>query len=251
MDISRPELGRRRRRRQWIYGTVAFVALAGITTGLSRLKPAAPRVDRHGVYTDTVKRGEMVREVHGNGTLVPEEINWIPAITAGRVERIRVLPGAEVKADTVLVELTNPEVEHAAFEAEWQLKAADAQLNKLKAQLETDRLSQKPRPRSSAECSVAKLDAQADAQLAADKLVDRLTALRSQTKADQLIIRCDLEEQRLRILQHSQDAQLAAQQAEVASGRCWNCAAPSRPGSRSAAGWTASCNDWAIATPSR
>lgn len=199
-----------------MYGGVAMVALGGLTFGLSQLKPAAPRVDRHAVYTDTVKRGEMLRQVWGNGTLVPEEVNWIPAITAGRVERIRVLPGAAVKADTILVELTNPEVEHAAFEAEWQLKAAEAQWNKLKAQLETDRLSQEAQAAQlRSECSVAKLDAQADAQLAADKLVDRLTALRSQTRAEQLGIRCDLEEQRLRILDKSQDAQLAAQQAEV------------------------------------
>ena len=216
MDISRPELGRRRRQRRWVYGAVALVTLGGITFGLARLKPAAPRVDRQAIYTDTVKRGEMLRQVRGNGTLVPEEVNWIPAITAGRVERIRVLPGAAVSADTVLVELSNPEVEHAAFEAEWQLKAAEAQLNKLRAQLETDRLSQEAQAAQlRAECSVAKLDAQADAELVADKLVDRLTALRSQTRAEQLEIRCDLEEKRLRILQNSEAAQLAAQQAEV------------------------------------
>lgn len=216
MDISRPELGRRRRRRRALYSAAALVLLAGTTLGLSRLKPAAPRVDRHAVYTDTVKRGEMLRQVRGNGTLVPEEVNWVPAITAGRVERIRVLPGAAVKADTILVELSNPEVEHAAFEAAWQLKAAEAQFNKLKVQLETERLGQEAQAAQlRAECSVAKLDAQADAELAAGKLVDRLTALRSQTKAEQLDIRCELEEKRLRILQDSHDAQLAAQQAEI------------------------------------
>lgn len=216
MDISRPELGRRRRRRRALYSAAALVLLAGTTLGLSRLKPAAPRVDRHAIYTDTVKRGEMLRQVRGNGTLVPEEVNWVPAITAGRVERIRVLPGAEVKADTILVELSNPEVEHAAFEAGWQLKAAEAQFNKLKVQLETERLGQEAQAAQlRAECSVAKLDAQADAELAAGKLVDRLTALRSQTKAEQLDIRCELEEKRLRILQDSHEAQLAAQQAEI------------------------------------
>ncbi|MCZ7638658.1 MAG: HlyD family efflux transporter periplasmic adaptor subunit [Verrucomicrobia bacterium] len=216
MDISRPELGRRRRRRRALSSAAALVLLAGTTLGLSRLKPAAPRVDRHAIYTDTVKRGEMLRQVRGNGTLVPEEVNWVPAITAGRVERIRVLPGAAVKADTILVELSNPEVEHAAFEAGWQLKAAEAQSNKLKVQLETERLGQEAQAAQlRAECSVAKLDAQADAELAAGKLVDRLTALRSQTKAEQLVIRCELEEKRLRILQDSHEAQLAAQQAEI------------------------------------
>jgi HlyD family secretion protein len=216
MDISRPELGRRRRRRRALYSAAALLLLAGTTLGLSRLKPAAPRVDRHAIYTDTVKRGEMLRQVRGNGTLLPEEVNWVPAITAGRVERIRVLPGAEVKADTVLVELSNPEVEHAAFEAEWQLKAAQAQLSKLEVQLETERLGQEAQAAQlRAERSVAKLDAQADAELAAGGLVDRLTALRSQTKAEQLDIRCELEEKRLRSLQGSHDAQLAAQQADL------------------------------------
>jgi HlyD family secretion protein len=216
MDIARPDLARKRRKRRVMAGGIVLIALAVVTWGLSRLKPAAPGLDLNMIFTDTVKRGEMLREVRGTGTLVPEEINWIPAMTAGRVERILVLPGAEVKAETVLVELSNPEVEHAAFEAEWQLKAAEAQLNKLKVEFESERLSQEAQAAQlRAEHTVAKLDAEADAQLAAEKLIDRLTAVRSKTKAEQLAIRCELDEKRLQILKDSQDAALAVAQAEV------------------------------------
>lgn len=216
MDIARPEIGRRRRRQRLVLGTVALLALAAVTLALSRLKPAAPAVDKAQVWTDTVKRGDIPRQVRGNGTLVPEEIHWIPAITPGRVDRILVLPGATVQADTVLVELTNPDVEQAAFDVEWQLKGAQAQANKLKVQLESDRLTQAAQAAQlNAECSVAKLDAEADAKLAAEKLVDRLTAVRSQTKAEQLSQRCELETRRLSIMAENHAAQIAAQAAEI------------------------------------
>ncbi len=216
MDIARPDAARARRRRRLLYSAGSLVVLIAITLGLARLKPAAPTVDRAQVWLDTVKRGEMLRQVRGNGTLVPEEIHWIPAMTPGRIERIRVLPGAEVKADTILVELANPEVEQAALDAEWQLKAAEAQSNKLKVQLESDRLSQVAQAAQlNSECLVAKVDAEADTKLEAEKLVDRLTALRSRTKSEQLILRCELEQKRLIILEQNHQAQLAAQQAEL------------------------------------
>jgi HlyD family secretion protein len=216
MDIARPELASRRLRRRFAYAGAALLGLVLVTLAVSRLKPAAPGLDRGATYTDTVRRGEMLREVRGNGTLVPEEIHWIPALTAGRVERIEVLPGSAVKADTVLIELSNPEVEHAAFEAEWQVKAAEAQLAKLKVQLESERLGQEAQAAQlRSESTVAKLDAEADAQLVAEKLVDRLTAKRSETRAEQLVIRCDLEAKRLQILEDSHKAQLAAEQAEM------------------------------------
>ncbi len=193
---------------------VTLVALA--TVGLSRLKPAAPPVDKGAVYVDTVKRGEMVRKVPGNGTLIPEEIHWIPAITPGRVERILVLPGAKVRADEVLVELSNPEVEHAAFEVEWQVKGAEALAEKLRAQLSSERLTQEAESAQlNAERSVAELDAAADAELAKDGLVDKLSAKRSLTKAEQLQIRCDLQKKRLENGLESNRAQLAVQEAEL------------------------------------
>ena len=107
MDVARPDLARKRRRRRIIYSAVGMSLVVLITLGLSRLKPAAPTVDG-AVWPDTVKRGPFLRTVHGNGTLVPEDIRWIPTMSQGRVDRILVLPGAAVKADTVLVELSNP-----------------------------------------------------------------------------------------------------------------------------------------------
>jgi HlyD family secretion protein len=159
----------------------------------------------------------MLRQVRGNGTLVPELIHWIPATTPGRIEKILVLPGAVVKGDTAILELSNPEVQHAAFEAEWQLKGAEAQLSKLKVQLESDRLSQQATAAGvNAECTVAQLDAEADEKLAKEGLVDKLTATRSRARAEQLCIRRDLEQQRLLTVNESQKAQLAAQEAELA-----------------------------------
>src|SRR5208283_4940272 len=116
MDIPRESDARKRRIRRWLLGLVGGVAVALTTFGLSRLGPAAPTVERATIWPDTVKRGPMVREVRGLGTLVPEDILWIPAVTDGRVKR-RLLPGVAVKADTVLLELTNPELEQAALDA--------------------------------------------------------------------------------------------------------------------------------------
>src|SRR5688572_8115767 len=128
MDIARPDQARKRRRKRLLLGLGGLVVIAGVTLGLAQLKPAAPTVERGSIWTDTVKRGQMLRQVRGNGTLVPEQIQFVQADTDGRVERILVLPGAEVKSDTILLELSNPELKQAAFDAEWQLKAAEAQL---------------------------------------------------------------------------------------------------------------------------
>src|SRR5829696_8032796 len=143
MDIARPDQSRKRKRRQLLLGIAAAVLFGSITVGLSKLKPAAPTVEKASIWTDTVKRGQMLRQVRGNGSLVPEQIQFVQVETDGRVERILVLPGAEVKADTVLLELSNPELKQAAFDAEWQVKAAEALLTKLKAQIQNERLTQR------------------------------------------------------------------------------------------------------------
>src|SRR5512140_3696259 len=111
MDIPRTEVKAQKRRKRIIYGSIAVVALVALTLGVSRLRPASPTVERSTVWTDTVKRGPMLRQVRGLGTLIPEDIRWIPSETEARVERILVLPGSQVKPDTVILELTNPQAE--------------------------------------------------------------------------------------------------------------------------------------------
>jgi HlyD family secretion protein len=142
MDIQREGAARKRLIRRIAFGVVGLVAVTAVTWGVSRLKPAAPEVERATVWMDTVKRGPMVREVSGLGSLVPEQILWIPATAGGRVERINVLPGAVVKADTVLVVLSNPELELTALDAEYAVKAAEASLKDQEMTFESLRLSQ-------------------------------------------------------------------------------------------------------------
>src|SRR5258706_7578810 len=119
MDIPRIGEAKRKRRRRAMMAVAGALALAGITMGLMRLPQAAPSVPRATLYFGIVKKGEMLRQVRGNGTLLPEEIRCAPAVNPGRIERILVLPGDEVKVDTVLIEMSNPELEQAACEAKW------------------------------------------------------------------------------------------------------------------------------------
>ena len=214
MDIARPDQARKKRRRRILYSVAGLGVLVLITIGLSRLKPAAPLVEN--VWPDTVKRGEMLRQVHGNGALVPEEILWIPTLNAGRVERILVLPGAAVKADTVLVELSNPEVEQAAFDTQWQLKAADAELANLRVQLDTQRLNQQASVATAqANYSSAKLDFEVNDELAKAGLVPALTLKQAKAKAEELANLLQIEQERLRISADAAKAQVAVQDAKV------------------------------------
>ena len=220
MDIARPDQARKRRRKRLLLGFITLVAIGLVTLGLSQLKPAAPSVEKSAIWTDTVKRGQMLRQVRGNGTLVPEQIQFVQADTDGRVERILVLPGAEVKPDTILLELSNPELKQAAFDAEWQLKAAEAQSTKLKVQLQSDYLTQKAATATlQSDYEQAKLEAEADENLAKRGLVATLTAKRSRAKADDLGARLKIEEERLRISEDSAKAQIAAQQADLEKAR--------------------------------
>ena len=215
MDIARPDLKRSRNRRRLLLTLGGLVVLAAITLGLARLKPAAPRVERGQVWTDTVKRGEMLRQVRGNGTLVPEQIQYLQVATDGRVERIFVLAGAAVQPDTLILELSNPELEQQAFDLDWQLKGADALMRKLKVQLESDRLTQESTIASlRADYTQAALEAEADAILAKDGLVPDLTMKRSRAKGDELKQRLEVEQRRLTIREESDAAQLAVQNAE-------------------------------------
>jgi HlyD family secretion protein len=200
-------------------GSAALFVLA-TTLGVSRLKPAAPSVARAAVVLDTVKRGPMVRQVRGLGTLVPEEIRWIPAATDGRVERVVVQPGTRVEADTVLVELSNPEVELRAIEAESQLRAAVAAYNDLRVRLQSQRLDQEAAAaRVEAEMQQARLRAEADEELARQGLVADMTKKISRSAADELANRVGIEGKRLAIGEEAIAAQLQVQAAEVEQRR--------------------------------
>jgi HlyD family secretion protein len=221
MDIPvSPALKKRRQRRRWLLFGSLGVALTLVTLGLSRLQPAAPRVEKSSIWMDTVKRGEMLRQVRGNGTLVPEDIRWIPTVNAGRVERILVLPGAAVRSNTVLVELSNPEVEQAAFEAEWQLRAAEAELTNLSVQLDAHLLTQQAAVASAqANYTAAKLEFDVTEGLATNGLAAAVTLKQARSKAEELGKLLEIEQERLRISPNSSKAQLAVQQAKVAQLR--------------------------------
>ena len=216
MDIARPSnpSGRRNRRLALIGGALAVLLL--VSYGLSRLKPAAPSVDRSTVWIDAVKRGPMVRQVRGLGTLVPEDIRWIPATTEGRVDRIILRPGTAVTAETVILELTNPQVEQSAQDALLQLKAAEADLSNLRVQLQNELLTLKAAGATvESDYAQAKMQAEMNEALARDQLVSELVLRQSRVKADELKTRTALEQTRLAQTSETMGARLAAQQARV------------------------------------
>jgi len=217
MDIQRPaSVAIARRNRRIIWAVVGLIAIGSVTVALARLKPAAPTVDKATVYTDTVKRGPMVRNVRGLGTLVPEEIRWIPAETAGRVERILIRPGAVVKPDTIVLELSNPSEAQALAELEGQKRAAEAELTTLRANIENGLVSQQATVVAiDSEFRQATLQATADAELAKDGLRSSLESKLSAMKAEALNSRLEAERKRLAQMKGSVDAQLAVQQAAV------------------------------------
>jgi multidrug efflux pump subunit AcrA (membrane-fusion protein) len=143
MDIQRPSNAAAKRRRRIIVSALAVLFIAGVTLGLSRLKPAAPTVERSTIWTDTVKRGPMLRQVRGLGTLVPVDIRSISALTDATVERRRILPGTQVKTDTIIMDLSDPATEQAAKDAELQLKAAEADYKNLEVTVQSNLLTQR------------------------------------------------------------------------------------------------------------
>jgi HlyD family secretion protein len=216
MDVPRKSANRKRRIRQIAYAVVGLAVILVVTVGVSRLKPAAPSADGGALWTDTVKRGSMLRQVRGLGTLVPLEIRWIPALSDGRVERVVVQPGANVKADSVLIVLSNPELEQQTLDAETQLKGAEAEYVSLKKRLDNDLLNQKAAAATvQADYSTAKLQAEVNDDLYQKGLSAELNAKLSKVRAEELAIRNQIEQQRLDSSSESVRAQLAVQQARV------------------------------------
>lgn len=221
MDIARPAIiARQRKRRRIVYGALGVVVVALVTMGLSRLKPAAPGVDRSTVWIDTVKRGPMLRQVRGLGTLTPVDIQWIPAATDGRVEKIPVLPGTAVQPNTVLLILTNPQLMQEALDANLKLKAAQADYKNLEAQLESQVLTQKSLvAQVSAEYNEARMQAETDQQLNKLGVISDLNRKIADGKAQQLQTRDQIEQERLTNSTRVLQAQLLAKQAEIEQDR--------------------------------
>jgi HlyD family secretion protein len=219
MDRPRTDATRRKRIRHLTIGAGAVAAL-GVTLGLTRLRPAAPVVERGSVWIDTVKRGPMLRQVRGLGSLVPEEVRWVPAPSDARIERILVQPGTAVAADTVLMELSNPDLELAALDAETQARAAEAQYAETEAQLQSLQLEREAAAaRVQAEYEQAKMRSDTDAELAKQGLVADLTLKLSQVTARELGNRNSIERRRLDVSAAAARAQLKAQRALVEQRR--------------------------------
>jgi len=212
LDIPRQTV----RKRRWIYAVLAIVAVAGTAIALSALEPASPTVERAAVWMDTVSRGDMIRQVRGPGTLVPEQIRYISAQTAGRVERVLAQPGTTVEPGTVLLELSNPDVHLQMMEAQRQLSAAESELANLRATLENQRLNQEGSVSTvNSQYREAKRQYDANVELAAKGLISRLEMRRVQDQAEELAARLEIEKKRLDFISQSMKAQLSAQQSQV------------------------------------
>ncbi len=218
MDIARPEFKERKRKRQIAIGAGIALVVIAVTVVVYRLRPAAPTVERGTVWTDSVKRGSMLRQVRGIGSLVPsqESVLQIPAETEATVVRIRMLPGSLVKPDTVILEMSNSQVEQAAVDAELQWKAAQAEYQSERMKLESDLMNQKAGAATvKADYSQAKLQSDTDKALYDLGVISGMAYKNSKGKSDEMTIRNDLEDQRLASSQKAIEAQLAEQQAKV------------------------------------
>jgi len=221
MDIQPPTKPKFKKNiRKVVFIVVGLAAIGGITFGLTKLKPAAPTLDRSTAVIDTVKRGQMVREVRGIGTLVPQLVRWVPAPADGRVEKIPVQAGVVVGYDTVIVELSNPQMEQEAMNAEFQVKAAEADEASLRTRLESESMTQQSTIAGiNAEYSQAKLQLDTDEVLGKQGLVPDLLLKMSRMHVQDLANRLKVEQQRLTVGARSTKAQISAQQARISQFR--------------------------------
>lgn len=216
MDIPRPSQAKAKRKKRILLFTLGGIVLVFATIGLSRLKPAAPTIDRNLVWVDEVKRGPMVRQVRGLGTLVPEKIRWVAARTQARVETIILRPGAMVEPDSVILEMTNPDVEQAAETSRSSLQAAEAQLTNLRVQLQSQLLqSESNAAAAKANYEQSRLRAEVNRELFEDGLVSSLELQLSEVTAEEADTRHKIEQKRFVFARESIEPQLAVQRAEV------------------------------------
>lgn len=221
MDIPRPaSVARQKKLRRIAFAVAALLVAVLVTVGLAQLKPAAPTIEGGVQWIDTVKRGPMLRQVRGPGTLVPEDIRWIPAQSDARVEQIVTLPGATVEADTVILVLSDERVAQEVLDAEYQLKAAEAELESLRVRLQNELLEQQSQVANiQAQYHTAKITAEANEQLSKEGLQSAVTTRISQVQAEELGNRLAIERERLEIRGGSASAQMAAEAARVAQTR--------------------------------
>ncbi len=216
MDIQRPSNARAKKIRRIVYATVAILLVGGVTYGLSRLRPAAPTVDRATIWPDEVKRGPMLREVRGLGTLVPEDIRWIPAQTDSRVDRWVLRPGAIVKPNSVIMELSDPTLQRDALDAEFQLKGAEADYANLQVQVNSELMNQKANEAAvRSDYEQAHLQHDVDEKLFKEGIGSDHIRNLSKVREEQLAIRAQLEGERTKVAADSARARLAAQQAKI------------------------------------
>ena len=219
MDIQRPaSVAQAKKRRQYLFGAVGILVIVLVSVVLARLKPAAPTVERATVWVDTVKRGPMVRQVRGLGTLVPvdEARRWVPASTRGRVERIVLRPGVQVTPDTVVLELSDPQVQQALTDAEQALKSAEADFLSLKARLDAETLNQRAQAAIvRADYQNAQTEREMNEGLSKDGLVAPLILKQSVVRAESLATRNTIETDRLKVSEASAKAQLQSAQATI------------------------------------
>jgi HlyD family secretion protein len=218
VDIARPSQAKKKRIRRILYVTAGVLVVGAISLGVSKLKPAAPTVDRAVVWIDSVKKGSMLRQVRGSGTLVPEDIRWIPAQTQGRVERIILRPGAQVTPDSVILEMSNPDLENSVRAAQLDYQSAQAAYTNRKAQLQSDLLQQESNVANiETQSKQADLELQANESLYKDKLISLITLEQKRGLASDLKNRLVVENKRLAITREGLTSQLAPQEADVNS----------------------------------
>jgi HlyD family secretion protein len=216
MDVPRPKAVRNKRIKRAIYALIAVIALSFVALGVSRLQPAAPSVEKATVWMDTVKRGPMLRDVRGLGTLVPEELRWIPATRDGIVERINVKIGDVVKAETVLLILSNPELEQSLVDAELQIKAAEADVANTRAQLQSQVINQEiVMAAADAAAKRAKLQADVNQTLASQGLLGDLPLKLSQVDAENSAAQSEMEKKRVAVYAQAAEAQISAAESRI------------------------------------
>jgi HlyD family secretion protein len=221
VDIARdPSYVRKKKIRRAAFAAVGVLIIVLVSVVLGQMKPAAPTVERATVWVDTVKRGPMVRQHRGLGTLVPEDTRWLPATTEGRVERIVLRAGAQVTPSSVILELSNPQVEQEALNARLALQAAEANLANQRVQLQNELLTQQAGAATvSADYTQARLQAEVNEELAKQQLISELVRKQSQVRAEELKTRNEIEEKRLSTARESIEARIRVQQAAVDQAR--------------------------------